>query len=84
MIPGLQEIDAIVSNEIDDSVLLGQASGPEPLPEIFQGLRLVYPRERIMYNRLDNRDDTQSNSPSILDPESQVLQKLLLENRFAA
>jgi len=47
MVPRLQEIDAVVADQIDDAVLLGQTAGPDAGGKVFQMFRLAdaYKRE---------------------------------------
>lgn len=43
VIPSLEEIDAIVRDEVDDPVLLSQASRPDIRAQMPEGLRLAEP-----------------------------------------
>ena len=47
VIAGLEEIDAVFTDEIDDSVLFRQASRPRAGREILQRLRLANPFEGV-------------------------------------
>jgi hypothetical protein len=53
MIPGLQELDPPLLNEIYDSMLLAEASGPGTAAHMFQGLGFPDTSERIALNRLN-------------------------------
>ena len=41
MVPRLQEIDAVVADQIDDAGLLGQAAGPDAGGKVFQRFRFA-------------------------------------------
>ena len=53
MIASLQEVDAIVADEIDDPVLLREAAQPGSCQTTLQGLGLADARERIADGRFD-------------------------------
>jgi len=51
MVPRLQEIDAVVADQIDDAVLLGQAAGPDAGGKVFQRFRLADSGKGVAQNR---------------------------------
>jgi hypothetical protein len=51
------EIDALFANEIDQAVLLSNASGPDAAPEVLQWLRFADPAEWIAHDRFDEVQD---------------------------
>ena len=80
MIPSLEEVDAIVRDEVDHPVLLGQASRPDVRAQMPEGLRLAEPSEWVSYDRFDERGDLESDTPIVFDPVSKVFSELVLKN----
>ncbi len=83
MVPGLEEVDAFVSDQIDDAVLLRQAPRPHVGAEIFDGFGLADSLKGISAHRLDEIEAAQRGLPVGRDPVSQVFEELLLENRYS-
>jgi hypothetical protein len=50
VIPSLEEIDAIVRDEVDHAVLLGQASRPDVRAQMPEGLRFADPGEWVSHD----------------------------------
>jgi len=61
MVPHLQEIDAVVADQIDDSVLLGKAAGPDAGGKVFQRFRLADSGKGVAQNRFHNNQGAQGN-----------------------
>ena len=80
VIPGLEEIDAIVRDEVDHAVLLGQASRPDVRAQMPEGLRLAEPGERVRHDRFDERGDLESDTSVVFDPVPEVFSELVLKN----
>ena len=80
MVPRLQEIDSIVTDQIDDAVLLRQATGPDAGAKIFQRFRFADPGEGISQNRLDEVQRPQGDPSLRFHPIAQVFEKLRLKN----
>lgn len=80
MIPGLEEVDAIVGDEVDDPVLLGQSSRPDIRAQMPEGLGLAEPGERVSHHRLYERDNLESDTPVVFDPVPKVFSELVLKN----
>lgn len=53
MIASLEEIDAIVADQIYEAVFLGQPSRPDTWSEIFEGFRLSDSLKRISHDGFD-------------------------------
>ena len=83
MIARLEEVDAVVPNEVDDAVLLGEAARPRSGCYVLQGLRLANPDEGVAENRL-YEIQTPEGDPTIgLHPVSKVLSELRLKDRLS-
>jgi hypothetical protein len=80
MIPGLQKINPIVRDEVNDPMLLGQAARPGPRENVLQGLGLPDPRERLSQKRLDELEQAQGDLSIVLNPELQILTKLRMKD----
>lgn len=57
MVAGLEEVDAIVSDEVDEPVFLRQTAGPDVRAEVPKGLRLSEPGEWVGQDGFDKGDD---------------------------
>ena len=81
VIPRLQEVDAIVADEVDDPVLGREPATPHVRPEVFQRFRLADPTERVAHDRLDDRQRAAGRARIRLDPPREVVAELRLEDR---
>ena len=81
VIPRLQEVDAIVADEVDDPVLGREPATPHVRPEVFQRFRLADPTERVAHDRLDDRQRAAGRARISLDPPREVVAELRLEDR---
>jgi hypothetical protein len=84
MIPGLNEVDAPLAHEVDDAVFLGEPARPSTGELILQRFRLADVGDRIAQGCFDDVEGAQRGPAVIADPESQVLEKLRVENGQAA
>jgi hypothetical protein len=82
MIPALQEIDAFVADEIDDTVFLGQAARPYAGAEIFQGLGFADSGKGVAHDRLDKVKCPERGFTVCLDPEAKVFTEFRLEHGY--
>jgi len=82
MVPRLQEIDAVVADQIDDAVLLGQTAGPDAGGKVFQRFRLADSGKGVAQNRFHNDQGAQGNLSFRGHPMAQVLDKFRLEDRL--
>ena len=80
MIAGLEEVDAVVSDKINQPVLLGQSPRPDPGSQVFQGFRFAPAFEGISHDGLDKRERPQSGFPVGLDPPADVFPEFALEH----
>jgi hypothetical protein len=78
VITSLQEIDAIVLDEIDDPVLLREAPRPRTCGEIFERLRFSNSVERIAKDRFYHIERAQRDTAIRFDPMAKVFAKLRL------
>ena len=77
LLPGA---DAIVIDEVDEPVFLGQTAGPDVRAEVPKGFRLPEPRERVGHDGLDKGDDFESHTSVVLDPVTKVFSELVLKD----
>ena len=80
MISSLKEIDSTLRNHVNDAVLFCKSSRPSAGRKIFQRLRFSDSSERIPTNRFNKVQRAQSGLSICLDPESEILIELRLEN----
>lgn len=80
MVAGLEEVDAIVSDEVDEPVFLSQTAGPDVRAEMPKGFRLPEPRERVGHDGLDEVDNFESDTSVVLDPVAKVFAELVLKD----
>lgn len=66
-IPGLQEIDALVTRKVHDAVLLSQPPRPRPGSQVPEWLGLAGSVERVAQNRLDQVEGAQGKLAVDLD-----------------
>ena len=78
MVAGLEEVDAVVSDEVDEPVFLGQTAGPDVGAEMPKGFWLPEPRERVGHDGFDKGDDFESDPSIVLDPVTKVFSELVL------
>lgn len=83
MIPRLQEIDPVSTDEVHHTVLLCEATRPCAGCEIFQGLWLADPPKRISQSGFDKIERPQGNLAIHLDPITQVFAELRMKYRVA-
>ena len=80
MIPRLQEIDPHIGNEVNDAVLLCQATRPRTCRQIPERLRFSDPHEWITHDGFDKIERTQRDPPIGFDPMPKVFAKLRLKH----
>src|SRR6476646_8487132 len=79
VVPTLKEVDPIVPDEVDQSVLLGQATRPRAGNEVSQWFRVPDAGVRIMDDRLDQIEQAQGGLSVRFNPVEKVLPKLWLK-----
>jgi hypothetical protein len=82
VIPCLKEIYPAFTDQIHDTVLLGQPPGPSPSGEMLEWFRFANTTKWVTQNRFDQRQRTESGPPIGLDPIAQVLAKLWMKDRL--
>ena len=82
VIPRLQEIYPAFTDQIHNTMLLGQAPGPSPSGEMLERFGFANTTKRVTENRFDQRQRTESGPPIGLDPIAQVLAKLWMKDRL--
>ena len=80
MVAGLEEVDAIVSNEVDEPMLLGQTPEPDVGTEVPKRFRLSEPREWVGHDSFDKGEDFESYPSVVFDPETKVFSELVLKD----
>ncbi len=83
MVPALQEVDARRSDEVDETVFLGQAAGPGAGELVLQRLRLADAGERVAQHGLDEAQEPQGGRAVVLDPPGEVGEEVPVEERLA-
>jgi hypothetical protein len=68
VIPRLEEVDAITSDEANEAMFLGEASRPGPWRQVLQWFGLANALKRIARDRLNQVEDPESNFPICLHP----------------
>lgn len=79
MIPCLQKIYPVISYQIDNTVLLGKASGPSAGSQIFKWFRLTYAAKRVAHDCFNKVKGSQSNLAIRFYPVAQVFAEFRLE-----
>lgn len=80
MIAGLKKVDKTLAHEVNHAVLLRQPPRPRASELILQWFRLADARKRIPEGRFDDVESAQRRSTIVLDPESQIVEKLRVED----
>ena len=76
MMASLTEVDPVVTDQVDEAVLLRDATGPHVCPEVAQPLRFPFSREGRAHNFLDKRPEPVHHPWLLPRPASQILTKL--------
>ena len=84
VIPRLQEVDSVLRDEVDDSVLLGEPPGPDALRQMLQWLRLADSSEGILQHGLHDLDGPNRDSTIGPNPVAQILAEFPMEDGIAA
>jgi hypothetical protein len=79
VISGLEEIDLVISDAIDQSVFLSNASRPTTRQNVFQRFGFTQAFERIAHYCVDKIKDSDGDAALVFDPEPQVLNKFGLK-----
>jgi hypothetical protein len=84
MIPGLEEVDQVIPDQVNDPMLETEPPRPDSRPEILEGFGLSQTRERVAHHVQDNIQNADRIPPVGLDPMLKVLEKCRVEDRFTA
>jgi hypothetical protein len=76
MIAGLQEVDSIFRNNVDQPTLLGKAPGPGSGSQILQRLWLPNSREWVAKDGFDEIESTKRDLPFVGNPRSERLREI--------
>jgi hypothetical protein len=80
VIPGLEEVNAVVTNEIHDPVLGREPPAPDVGAEMLERLRLADSLERIAHHGLDDLERAPGGPWLGFDPPAEVFTELTLED----
>lgn len=83
VVTGLKQVDAIGRDEVNDTVLLGEAAGPCVRREIAKGLGLTDSREGIPKNGLHEIHAAEGELSIGIDPMPKIVPKLRVKNRLS-
>jgi len=83
VIPCLKELDCLRTHQIDEAMLVGEASRPGSTQEVPQRFGLTDSPERISEDCFDDLQGSQSCLAVRLDPEAQIVQELALKDRLS-
>lgn len=79
----LQEVNALIADEIDYAMLLRNPTRPHPRTKILERLRFADTIKWIAHDRFDEREDAERRSPVGLDPVAKIFSKLELKHGIA-
>ena len=83
MITGLEEIDPVVTDEINKTVFLGETAGPDAGGKEFKRFGLANAGEGVTHDRLDQVEGPERHLPVGFNPVAQIVQELRLEDGLA-
>ena len=75
-----QEVDTVVSHEVDEAMFLRDAPRPDVGPKMLDGLRLSDASERVAHHCLNELEQSKGSAAIGLNPELEVLPELVLED----
>jgi hypothetical protein len=81
VIAGLEEVDLVATDEVDNPVLLGEPARPGAGREELERFRFADASKRVAKYGLDDRENSECDPPVGFDPEPEVLPELELEDR---
>jgi hypothetical protein len=80
MVPPLQEVDAVLPDQVDDAVFGGQAAAPHVGPQVLQRFGLADASERVTHHGFDDVERPSGSLGIGRDPPREILAELILEN----
>ena len=81
MVPGLEEIDALIRDAVNQAVFLRDTARPAAGEHKSQWLRFSRAFERVAQDCFNKIEDSDRYAALIFDPKPQVLKELGLEDR---
>ena len=81
VIPAHQEVDALIPDQVDETMLLSDSAGPDISTEMPQRFRFSDALKGVSHHGFDELENPKRDLPVGTDPEAQVLPELVLENR---
>src|SRR4051794_38211548 len=84
VIAGLKELDSFFRHDVDQPMLLREASGPRAGNQVLQRLRLPDSREWIAEDCFDEIERTKRDLPFVSNPEAKVFPKFGTRRRARA
>jgi hypothetical protein len=83
VVTGLQEINPVIAHQVNKSVFLGDSPRPCAGCKVLQWFWFANASKRITLDGFDQLKDFERGVPFGFDPESQILEKFVLKNRFS-
>src|SRR6266508_2248364 len=83
MIPGLEKVNSVIRDEVNDAMFLRQPARPGSGEEVLQRFGLPDSREGFTEDCFDEIEEPQSHLSIISDPELEILPKPRMEDRKA-
>ena len=75
----LKEVDSSAGHEVNEAMLLRNASRPDARPKMLEGLRFAKAIEGVPHDCLHERKDAQRSPPVRFDPVLQIVPEFRLE-----
>lgn len=80
MVSRLEEIDTVVTHEVDEAMFLGETPRPHIRPQVPEGFWLAESPKRFVHDGIDQIDDLGRHLAILLDPVPKVFAKLVLKD----
>jgi hypothetical protein len=80
VVASLEEVDAIVANEIHEAMLLGDPARPSVGSDVLEGFRLAYSDEGVAKDGVDEIENAESHFPVLGYPRPEVFDEFGLED----
>ncbi len=80
VVPGLQEVNAVIADQVDDAMFLREAPGPGASSNKLEGFRLADAAEGIAHDGFDEVESAQCDPSIGVHPEPEIFAKLGVED----